>query len=298
MSGPSQPPPSDPSPREPYRLAPIPCRHRQRSRELIWRTALAAVPSRVAVFGAGACEEIPLAELVARFAEVTLNDVEEQPLRDAVEALGLSTEARDKLRVEVSDLSGFAQPALTGIDQALATASDASSAIDAMTSVLETVEPTPFPITGRFEFVVASCVLSQLHYGLTHQAAERLASRFPGAVEALRQSTAWKSALYAVARRMEDRFIAEMAALLVDGGLAYLSESAQMCYLRLAPDGQWQSEGTYRMLRSKDLAEYVRGRFGIVGRERWEWIVSPPASAGDVGRMYDVQALVLLPLGR
>ena len=149
------------------------------------------------------------------------------------------------------------------------------------------------PIDGQFELVVASCLLSQLHFQLTHAAAARFAARFPGQADALGGSDTWKKSLYAAARRMEDRFIADLAALVVPRGAIYLSESAQMCYVRLAADGGWQTDGTYRMLRTTDLADYIRGRFAIVERGRWEWVVSPPQAPGDTGRLYDVQALVL-----
>ena len=289
----SAPPPGDPSAGGRHRLAPIACRHRQRSGEMILRAAQAAAPGRAAVLGAGACEEIPLAELAARFDEVTLNDVDEQPLRSAVDALDLPEAARGKLRIEMADLSGLTQPALAAIDQLLAVSSGAASAIEAMSAAVRAAEPAEFPITGRRDLVVASCVLSQLHFGLTHQAGARFAARFPDAEERLRASRVWKAALYDTARGMEDRFVGELTKLVTDDGVVYLSESVQMCYVQLGPDGQWQTEGTYRMLRTKDLADYVRGQFAIEQRGRWEWIVDRPAVVGDVGRMYDVQALVL-----
>lgn len=295
MSDAAQPQPPGASPPKAYLLAPIACRHRQCSRDMILRAAHAATPGRVAVLGAGACEEIPLEKLAERFAEVVLNDVEPQPLQQAVDALDLAVEDRRKLRIEVADLSGVTQPALERIKQALADAGDAAGAMDAMAAALETVEPTAFPIAGPFDLVVASCLLSQLHFGLTHQAAAKFESRFPGTAEQVRQSAAWTSALYEAARHMEERFMAELARLTSGGGVVYLSESVQMCYVQLTPGGQWQTEGTYRMLRTKDLADYVRQRFTILERQRWEWIVAPPTSAGEVGRMYDVQALVLRP---
>jgi hypothetical protein len=212
--------------------------------------------------GAGACQEIPLAELAARFDKITLNDVDEQPLRQAVEALALEADVRAKIHIEVADLSGVTQTALASIDRLLATAADPR-------------------------------VLSQLHFDLAHQAAAKLESRFPGAAVDLRRSSAWTAALYRTARQMEERFVDALANVVTDRGLVYLSESVQMCYIELADDGGWQTEGTYRMLRTTDLADYVRGRFAIRARGRWEWIVSPPAAAGETGRMYDMQALVL-----
>ena len=58
MSGAAQPPPLGQPPRKGYLLAPIACRHRERSRGMILRAAAAAAPGRVAVLGAGAGEEV------------------------------------------------------------------------------------------------------------------------------------------------------------------------------------------------------------------------------------------------
>ena len=66
-----------------------------------------------------------------------------------------------------------------------------------------------------------------------------------------------------------------------------------MCDIRLNPSGQWATAGTYRMLRSQQLADYVDPRFALVAQGRWHWVVSPPERAGDTGRLFDVQAVVL-----
>ncbi len=92
---------------------------------------------------------------------------------------------------------------------------------------------------------------------------------------------------------MEARFIDDLVAHLAERGLIYLSDSPQLCYIKLMPDGQWETEGTYRLLRSKELADYLDRRFAPIAQGRWHWIVSPPEKPGDVGRLFDVQAVVL-----
>jgi hypothetical protein len=276
-------------------LDPIECRHRERSRRMILRAAEGVAPGRAIVLGAGACEEIPLAELAARFAEVALNDVDQQSLARALDALELNAVDRQKIKIRFADLTGMIQPALGAIQRALATVGDAPRAIDAMSGALDNVVAGEFPITGRYDLVIASCVLSQLHFALVHEAARQFEARFGGQAEALRESDRWKAVVWKIARRMEDKLVVDLTTIVGPGGLVYLAESAQMCYIRLADGGRWQSEGTYRMLRTTDLADYLQGRFTIVERGRWEWVVWPPRKAGDVGRLYDVQALVLRP---
>jgi hypothetical protein len=287
------PPPQRPSDKASYRLEPITSRHVEQSRRMILQAAARAGQGRAVILGAGACEEIPLLELTGQFAEVTLNDIEAAPLHQAIAALPADVALRTKLRVHAADLTSATEKSLAGIDTVLADATDSAQAIAAMGRALDDTQPDEFPIDGQFELVVASCLLSQLHFALTHAAAARFAARFPEQAESLARSDAWKKSLYAAARRMEDRFIADLAALAMPRGAIYLSESAQMCYVRLAPDGAWQTDGTYRMLRSTNLEDYIRGRFAVIERGRWEWVVSPPKKQGDTGRLYDVQALVL-----
>ena len=124
----------------------------------------------------------------------------------------------------------------------------------------------------------ASCTITWLH-----GAAARFEARYPGQGELLRTSDAWTRSLHDLARRIEERFVDDLAQLVAPGGRVYLSESVQMCYVTLAADGGWTSPGTYRMLRTKDLADYVRGKFTVVERDRWEWVVNAPAKTGDVG---------------
>jgi hypothetical protein len=290
---PRQPAPSSPRDGGPYLLNPLTCRHRQQSRQLILRAAEAVAPGRAALLGAGACDEIPLAELVARFAHVTLNDIDEQPLSRAVNSANLDAASRAKVDVRIADLSGITRRLVERIENVLSETADPSSAIEAMSQKLEDQQPGLFPIGGKFDLVIASCVLSQLHFALTHMALARFERRFPGHADVLRESPRWTAALYQVARRMEMRFMDDLAGVLAKGGLVYLSESAQMCYIRLTTSGQWQTEGTYRMLRSKDLSDYLGGEFTIVERARWDWVVMPPSTAGETGRLYDVQALLL-----
>jgi hypothetical protein len=287
-----QPEPSS-APRGPYLLEPITSRHEQASRRMIFEAAEAVAPNRAVVLGAGACEEIPLADLVARFAHVTLNDVELAPLGRAVAEARIDDRGRQKIITHVGDLTGITEPLLEKIKAAVASSTDAPAAIEQMTALVAGQPASGLLPAGKFDLVVASCVLSQLHFGLTHRAADLFAARFAGRIDELRQSERWTAALYQLARRVEARFIDDLAALVDERGLIYLSESVQMCYVERTASGQWKSEGTYRMLRTTDLADYVDDRFTITKRGRWEWVVSPPAEVGQVGRLFDVQALVL-----
>jgi len=277
----------------PYQLAPVASQHVEESRRLILAAAETVYPGRAVVLGAGNCLEIPLTELAARFEQVTLNDVDGKLLEQAIAAAQLERPARAKLEIQVADLTGVTEKLLEKFDAALPSTSDPAEAIEQMARLVDEQEVAAMPIEGKYELVVASCVLSQLHFALAHRSNERFEARFPNQLEQLRNSPRWAAALLGMARRMEARFIDGLVGLLEQGGLIYLSESPQMCYVKLTDDGNWQTEGTFRMLRTQDITDYVDPRFAVIAHGRWYWVVAPPETAGQVGRLFDVQALVL-----
>mgnify|MGYP002621737694 CR=1 FL=1 len=275
-----------------YLLTPVPCEQVQRSRQMILAAAEAVHPGRAAVLGAGNCTEIPLSELAVRFDKVLVCDVDASTLEAGIAAAMLSDAARAKLDVRFDDLTGVTEPLLRGIHQILSEASAPEAAIERM---VELVESQPLPGAGledKYDLVVASCVLSQLHFGLLHRSADLFARKF-GDSGQLPRSERWAQTLYDMARRMEARFIDDLAGMLAPGGMICLSATAQMCDIRLNKAGQWASAGTYRMLRTQDLTDYLDKRFTIVAGNRWHWVARPPQEPGDTGRLFDVQALVL-----
>ena len=265
---------------------------------MILRAAESVPAGRAIVLGAGPCDEIPVVALATRFKELVLNDIDARTVSSALDTLEIDSKVRGKIHLDASDLSGVTGPTLAQVDGALSTASDPQQAAGAMAAAL-TGQPAvgltlsgPFA-AGAYDLVVASCLLSQLYFHLMHGAAARFEARYPGQQELLRTSQAWTNALDHLARRMEDRFVDDLAQLVSTGGRVYLSESVQMCYVTRAADGNWTTPGTYRMLRTKDLADYIGDKLAVVERDRWEWVVNAPTKTGDVGRLFDVQALVL-----
>lgn len=284
--------PPDTSP-GPYTREPVADRHVEESRKLILAAAEEAEPNRAAVLGAGHCAEIPLAELTARFKHVTVNDVDAAELAKGLAAAHLDEAARAKLDVQIADLTSITEPLLEKIEATLVAADEPDVAIEEMARLVDEQPLGSMPLEGKYELIVASCVLSQLHFGLLHRAADAFEQKFPGEIERLRQSVQWSAVLYEMARRMEKQFINDLAAHLAPGGLIYLSDSAQTCYVKLTPDGMWETEGTFRMLRSQYITDYLDRRFVVKASGRWHWLVSPPQAPGDVGRLFDVQAMVL-----
>jgi hypothetical protein len=47
------------------------------------------------------------------------------------------------------------------------------------------------------------------------------------------------------------------------------------------------------MLKGHDLRDYLDERFVVEQEDWWMWIPDAPRKSGEVGRLFDVQALVL-----
>lgn len=276
-----------------YLLQPVACEHVEKSRQGILTAAAAAPAGQMLVLGAGECSEIPLAALASRSQSVTLCDVDAAAMQRGVDSAGLSVAARQNVSLQPLDLTGITSVVLNQIE-AIGPSTAPAAFIDAMAGLLEAAEPLPLPsaVEGPYDLIVASCLLSQLHFGLASGGREAFKRRFPQNHGAL-ESPRWIAALGGMARRMEATLLDEMLRVLAPRGRIYLSESVQVAFIRLHPSGQWQTEGTYRMLRTQDLSDYLDARFAIEARDRWHWVVWPRQETGLSGRLFDVQAVVL-----
>lgn len=280
-------------PAGPYVRDPVPCQQVAESKSLILSAAEWAQPGSVLILGAGHAAELPLKELAARFERLTINDVDNSVLDEGLAAAGLTEEERKKFTVQIADLTGVTESLVSRLEEILETTRDPQEAIEAMSHLLDTALVAGMPIEGKFDLVIASCVLSQLHFGLLHRARLAFDKQYPGQDKLLADSVRWSSAMFEMARRMEKKFIDDLAEHVAPGGFIYLADSTQMCYVKGTADGKWETAGTYRMLRTRYITDYLDERFASVARQRWDWVVNPPQQPGDEGRVYDVQGVVL-----
>jgi len=92
---------------------------------------------------------------------------------------------------------------------------------------------------------------------------------------------------------MEDAFIDALPGLVTPGGRIYLSDTVQAAFLHPTPEGDWLTEGVYRMTRTAELGDYLDDRFQVEQQGRWLWVIDPSTEAGRVGRISHVQGFVL-----
>jgi hypothetical protein len=286
-----------------YRLPVVPDEQVAKSRGMILAAASAAPAGAAIVLGAGRCSEIPLAELARRFQRLVVNDIEPLPAEDLAQQAGLNAAEAAKIVWHVADLTGMTRPLEQAWEQVLANQQDPATAAEAIHQVIKTTVPEPVilepAVSGsvqpaqQFELVVASCILSQLHNASLKLALRLFGERFPDKAEWFRTSRQTATAFYNLAREMEARFIDWLAEITAPGGRIFLSESVQMCFIE--PDGAdyWSTEGTLRMTRTTSLADYLDPRFTIEKFDRWNWVADRPRQAGQRGRLFDVQGMIL-----
>jgi hypothetical protein len=282
------------APRRWVRLPRIADQHAQASRALILQAAASVELGRVIVLGAGRCQEIPLAELLGRFRHVTLNDLDDSLLRAALAEPGLDPERAAAVERLVADLTGsvdrFAHALAASLEPSGLTA---PAAVERLAETAAAWQPPVLNLGRRYDLVIASCVLCQLHVAASARALALFEARFPGRGPLLRRSALWTGALYALARRMEDVFIDGLHGLVAPGGRIYLSDTVRCCFIQATAEGPWITDGAYRMTRTPDLADYLDARFSIEHRAQWHWVVGPPQDPGQVGKLFEVQGMVV-----
>ena len=284
---------TDTAPKKLYRLEPILDRHREESRRFILEAAEAVKPGRAIVLGAGGCGEIPLRALVERFDQVLLNDLDTSLIEPAIVACQFNAKERAKLEISPGRPDRFDGSCCGGSGRGRNAASDEQDALNRMSDAVDATKPDAVEIDGKFDLVVASCLLCQLHVVAMHRAQAEFLKRFPGKDALLGSTEKWTLAIERMARQMESQFVDRLVEWTAPGGRIYLSETVRVAFIERASDGAWTTEGTFRLLKSTTLADYLDNRFRIESERGWPWIFQPPQKPGDRGRLFDVQAAVL-----
>jgi hypothetical protein len=131
--------------------------HRRRVMQLIGSNAPAA-GGRVGILGAGNCNDLDLPQLLARFTEVTLIDLDRAALQGAAERQEVAGAASLNL-VGECDITGVWE-----LLDRLSTAPDDAALLERTLSLAR--QPEPARVGGPFDVVVSTCVLSQLIKGV------------------------------------------------------------------------------------------------------------------------------------
>ena len=243
----------------------------------------------VLILGVGAGRELPLTEIAETFDRVVLVDINREELDQAhaaVQAVNTNCEA---LSV---DLTGLSESIELVIGQVLDAAGDPGSGADLVAAITESLAPTPWDYQDQFDLVIASCVLSQLHVHLSDMILQMFQHRFPGYEPVLLDYERYQAALYQLARLTESQFMEHVNQLIAPGGRMFLSATMFVSFIHQTDQGL-MTEGYFSMLKSRELKDYVDDTMTVERSGNWHWVVNQPINAGDAGRLYGVQGLLL-----
>ncbi len=256
---------------------------------------------RVAILGAGACTELPLAEIAQRAEEVALVDLDEFALQQARRQLSFALQGR--VRLVIADVTGGVsaalERALMGQRWQALKAQGADAVLAAVAGCLERCEvPQPPELAelraGRCGVVISSLVVTQLWSYPLLDVTDLLNTLDPALAGQQHEHAALGPAIERFKLRVARGHVLLLERLLQPTGAAVLIAEDEG---RLTPQHGQESPGLDAPLpllpagfdglleESFTLEEPARG---------WEWVSDWP-SAVRAGRTYHVRGWLLRP---
>jgi hypothetical protein len=256
--------------------------HAAKLRRFVLDAAQAAEPGRALVVGAVAAPELPLAELAARFAQLTLNDLDLTALEELVRRT-IPEQHRERVKLERYDPTGsyaaFAKSAASAVSAAV----NADEAERALSDLLQSYDVSSGSAgLGSSEekphLAVSAMLLSELGSGYAACLAAALAKRGfdPDAVERAPLLPALELLRCLVMQH-------HVQALLRRAGSAVLISAVSQVELRQLPNGKNAAEGEPRdLLWVERLSERLPQITEVKAEQSWEWPEDRPN--GDARR--------------
>ncbi len=264
-------------------------------------TQRAASASRsTLVLGAGACTEIPLADLVRASDEVTLADFDLPSMRQARTELPFPAQ-RNHVRLVECDLSGGISITLERLVERqpwddLRT-QGARAIFDAAAYCLETC-PVPDPPliddlgSGSFGFVVSALVLTQLFSYPLLDILDRVQRLAPALVGEQERHHRYQEAATAFRTRVIQAHLHLLRELVDRGGcVVLLSDTRGFAFDVFGTDHDAQHRRALPLV-PRAFAELVRETFGVDEERQWEWLTHLPEKHA-LGRGYEVTGYAL-----
>lgn len=254
------------------------------------------------ILGAGACTEVPLADLARASDEVVLADLDLASMQQGRDELASSALHR-KVRLLQCDLTGGVSANLQRLIarqpwQHLA-AQEASTVFDAAAACLEQCPVPDLPeiaglYSGEFGLVISSLVLSQLFsYPLLDllDAIQRAAPNLPGEQE---RHHRYQEAAQSFRTRIIRAHLNLLHELVDMGGLVVLLSDVRGFAFNI-----YGTDHDARHRRSIPLVpraffDLVPQHFAIKEEAHWEWLSDLPQN-GQLGRGYEVSGYILSP---
>jgi hypothetical protein len=255
------------------------------------------------VLGAGACTEVPLAELVRASEEVVLADFDLGSMQRGRDEQ-LPTQNRRKLiRFVQCDLTGGVSSRLAAVarrvDWSARVAEGAQAVFNAAATCLEEC-PVPDPPTihsllpGDYGVVVSSLVLSQLFSYPLLDLLDKISQLAPTFLNEQERHHRYQEAAQAFRVRMINAHLHYVRHLLDLGGTVVLLSDIRGFVFNVHGTDH---DGSHRRgipLVPRIFPELVREVFDVVEEAQWEWLSDLPEKERP-GRGYEVAGYILRP---
>jgi hypothetical protein len=252
------------------------------------------------VLGAGACTEVPLADLCRASDEVTLADIDLAAMRLGREELD-SPALRRRVYLLQGDLSGGISSNLARLvarqNWSALVAEGARAVFDAAALCLEQC-PIPDPPqieelpTGEFGLVVSSLVLSQLFSYPILDLLDTLQRAAPSFLNEQERHRRYQEAAQNFRIRVINAHLHLMRDLLDSGGVAVLLSDVRGFIFNVHGTDHDAAHRRAMSLVPRIFPDLVRAVFTIREEAAWEWLTDLPTKERP-GRGYEVVGYVL-----
>jgi hypothetical protein len=250
--------------------------------------------------GAGACTEVPLAELCRASEEVVLADFDLVAMQRGRGEL-TSPVLQRRVRFVQCDLTGGVSSNLRreiiGYDWRKLASDGASALFDAAADCLDSCQVPDPPVIntlrqGDFGLVVSSLVLSQLFSYPLLDLLDTIGQYAPAIVSEQERHRRYQDAAQSFRIRIINAHLHAVRQLLDQGGVAVLlTDIRGFAFAVYGTD----HDATHRRgipLVPRVFPELVRENFTVVQQTQWEWISDLPENERP-GRGYEVTGFVL-----
>ena len=255
----------------------------------------------ILILGAGACTEIPLAQLVRDSDEVVLADLDLLSMRKACDELSSST-LRRRMRLVECDLTGgisqLLNRFLTRLPWSTLILQGPQAVFDAAATCLEQC-PIPDPPridglgAGEFGLVASSLVLSQLFSYPLLDILDHIQRLAPALVGEQERHHRYQEAAQSFRVRVIQSHFHLLRELADRGGLiVLLSDVRGFAFNIMGTDHDAEHRRAIPLV-PRAFPDLVRENFTVLEERHWEWITDLPEK-GKFGRGYEVVGYLLM----
>jgi hypothetical protein len=263
------------------------------------RRAASASRSTV-VLGAGACTEVPLAELVRASDEVVLVDLDLVALLRGRDELAAQSQ-RNRVRLIQGDITGEVSASLNQLlqqqDWQQLRKQGAVALFDAAASCLEQCKvPDPPELEtlsdGDCGLVISSLVVSQLFSYPLLDVLDRIQNFAPELLVEQERHRRYQEASQALRIQIIRAHLHLLRALLDQGGVAVLLSDIRGFAFTVQGTDHDASHRRALPLVPRQFPELVQEVFEVVEEAQWEWLTDLPTKEHP-GRGYEIAGYVL-----